>query len=366
MKITLLKGFDDSYRQSMTLYEECLMSALRPGLQPEDTLTSVSPFPALLSPRVVRYFSQYALYPLETFWRQGDVNHITDHSYAHLLYSLEPSKTMVTFHDAIWLKTRRAHFDSQSGEKMRWIRAFNLKALEKAARIICDSEASRKALLHYLDYPLTKIEVIAPGLPESFLKRIDGPALQVPGLGDGPFILHVGHTQAYKNIPALFHALAELKKLGSRVRLVKVGTPFSAEQEKTAQDLGVWDRVTHLGKVAPETLPSIYKAADMLLQPSFDEGFGFPVLEAMACGLPVIASNRGSLPELVKDAGVLVEAEDFYGMAKAAEKILNEPEFRAQLAQKGKTRAALYSWKKAAGQILEVYRCVYNETRKGV
>ncbi len=362
MRITLFEAFPDPYRESMLLFGRCLFNVLEKKMGSQETLRSYSPKFARLKPHFLRYLSQYAGYPAAAFFSQGDINHILDHSYAHLIHAMNPQKTVVTFHDAIWLKTRRDHFGAEPVKKMRWIRAFNLKALGKAARILCDSQASRRALIHYLDYPEEKIEVIPLGLHESFRKFENGPALEIPGLENGPFILHVGHTQTYKNIPALFHTLAVLKKKNYRVKLLKAGTAFTLEQEKLARDLGVWERVVHLGKVDQKLLPAVYKAADVLLQPSFDEGFGFPVLEAMACGLPVIASNRGSLPELVEDAGILTEPEDYSGMAESVCRILDQPAFRNELAEKGKRKAERYTWEQTAAKILEVYRQVFRES----
>ena len=362
MRITLFEAFSDPYRESMLLYGRSLHSALEKHLGPEETLRSYSPKFARLKPHLLRYLSQYAGYPAAAFFNQGDVNHILDHSYAHLLYTMPGGKTVVTFHDAIWLKSRHGNFSSEKNKKMHWIRAFNLKALGGAARIICDSEASRKALLHYLDYPSSKIEVIPPGLHESFLEQGNRPVLEIPGLGEGPFILHVGHTQDYKNIPALFHVLEILKKRGSSVKLLKVGTPFSPDQEKLARDLGVWSRVIHLGKVEQETLPAVYKSAAVLLQPSFDEGFGFPVLEAMASGLPVIASHRGSLPELIGEAGILTAPEDYQATAESVCALIEKPEFRQKFAVSGKKRAENYTWDKAAEKMIGVYRIIFSES----
>ena len=365
MKIKIFKAFVDSYRESMTLYADSLLKALQKTMNGSGRAEAFFPSIAFSKPRLLRYLSQYGIYQIAAPFAQGDVNHIIDHSYAHLLYTLDPRRTVVTFHDAIWLKVRHGACEAEPSRGLRWIRAYNLKALGRAARIICDSEASRKALLRYLEYPVKKTEVIAPGLQEAFLNAPGIRETSHPEFGNGPFLLHVGHTQSYKNIPALFHVLAVLKKMGRQINLLKVGTPFSPEQEQEAKRLGVWEHVLHLGKIEEKKLPGIYRSADVLLMPSFDEGFGFPALEAMASGLPVVASNRGSLPELLQDCGILTEPDDYEGMAKAVCAILDQPNLRASLIERGKKRAALFTWNKTAEKILEVYRKV-NQSRHAV
>ncbi len=362
MKITVFRGFDDDYRRSMTLYSESLVKSLRACAGRDSKIREYAPFPDLSTPRIGRYLCQYGIFPLEAFLNQGDVSHVSDHSYSHLLHVLNPAKTVVTFHDAIWLKVRDGRFEEKENKNRRWIHSFNLSGLRKAARIICDSEASRRALLHSLDYPEEKIAVIPPGLHEIFDSSAASASLD--GLNEGPYLLHVGHTQAYKNIPALFHVLSLLKSRGKKIKLLKVGTPFTEEQKHIAADLGVCDEIIHLGKVRQDQLPAVYKAARVLLMPSFDEGFGFPVLEAMSVGIPVIVSNRGSLPELAGSAGILVNPEDYSGMAQAVCEILEKPELTRHLILEGKKQAQLYSWEVSARKIFNVYQDVFNETGK--
>ncbi len=345
MKITLFNCFADPYRESMLIYARELKAALEKILKSGETLESFSPDFAILNPAPLRYLSQYVVYPAAAFFRQGNINHITDHSYAHLVHALDASKTVVTFHDAIWLRSRK------SGAQ-----AHNLSGLKKAAHIICDSEASRKALLEVLQYPEEKTTVVPLGLHECFKNQRQVSAL--PDLPEGPYILHVGHTQAYKNITALFEVLAILQSWGKKIKLLKIGTPFTPEQEKAARDKGVWPLIVHRGKVGQSQLPSVYRSAQVLLQPSVDEGFGFTVLEAMSMGLPVVASNRGSLPELMGAAGIRVEPEDHLAMAKSICGILENTELRAGMVREGQKRAANYTWENTAASVLEIYRSI--------
>ncbi len=352
MQICHFKAFPDAYRQSMTLYGQSLKSALGPLLAKGESVQDYLPGFICLRPALSRYVSQYLGYQAAAFFSQGDVNHILDHSYAHLLYSINPKKTVVTFHDAIWLENKNRS----------WIQSYNLKALQRAARIICVSESSKKNLLRFLDYPERKIKVITNGLHEIF----ESPAApaSLPDLKEGPYLLHVGHTQVYKNIPALFHVLAILKKMGKSTKLLKVGTPFTKEQLISAEDLNVKSDIVHLGQIEQSQMPAVYKKAQVLLMPSLDEGFGFPALEAMAMGVPVVVSNRGSFPELVGNAGILTEPYDYAGMAKAICEIFDNQVHRARLVEEGKKRAVFYTWKESARKVLELYRSVYQESKR--
>jgi len=365
MKVTLFRAFPDPYRQSMSVYGDRLLAALRSLLPPGDEAIAFLPRHVFLGPRPARYWAQYIGYQLRAPFAQGDVNHVIDHAYGHLLHTLDSARTVVTFHDAIGLKARDGHLGHSGGDRsLSLVQRYNLSGLRKAAAVVCDSEASRKDFLDYAAYPPEQIDVISPGVDAAFFKRLDTDPKPRLGLAPGRYLLHVGHTRFYKNIPALFHVLAILtKSLGYDVKLLKVGEAFTAEQEKLADDLGIRDRIVHLGMVADDLLPDVYRCAELLLFPSWYEGFGLPVLEAMASGVPVVASNRGSLPEVVGDAGVLVDPGDPETMAKSIAAILDGPVLRARLRGAGLERARLFTWQKTAERTLEVYRKVYQASQ---
>lgn len=366
MKVTLFKAFPDPYRKSMGVYAERLMEALRTVMVPTHAVTAYLPRRALLAPRVARYWSQYVRYQLQAPLAQGDVNHVVDHAYGHLLHTLDSRRTVVTFHDAIWLWFRKGTLrNSGDCKALTMVQRYNLSGLCKAAVVICVSESSRKDFLRYAKYPAEKTAVVYPGVDTVFFEQKDNAPADAVNLPAGRYLLHVGHARFYKNIPALFHALAILvRSFGYDVRLLKVGEAFNPEQEKVIDGLGIRDRVIHLGMVEDERLPGIYRCADALLLPSWHEGFGFPVLEAMASGVPVVASNRGSLPEVVGDAGILVDPDDYETMAKSIVAILDRPQLREELREAGIKRARLFTWQKTAEKTLDVYRRVYQAGRR--
>lgn len=370
MDITLFKAFPDPYRQSMRIYADRLLNALQETLPQADKVRSFLPTFVPLAPRPARHIAQYLEYQIMAYFAQSDVNHIIDHAYGHLLYTLNPAKTVVTFHDAIGLKAHDGTLGlptSRPSGSPRLIQRYNLRGLCRAAAIICVSEASRNDLVSYTAYPLERTHVIHEGVDESFFGETDGDPKKRLGLSCGSYILHVGHTRFYKNIPALFHVLAILtQSLGKDVHLLKVGEAFTSEQKNLAEQLGVWNRIIHLGEVGDRVLPDVYRSADILLFPAWYEGFGLPVLEAMASGLPIVASNRGALPEVAGDAAVLVAPEDHEAMAKGIAAILEQPGYRSRLRDAGLKRAREFTWRRTAQLTLNVYRQVSETSSRNV
>ncbi len=347
MRVTLFRPFQDPYRLSMQLYADRLEEALRP-LLPNGSVRSFHPRPAFVSPRLLRYAGPYLLYPLQARRAQADLGHIADHAYGHLLYFLDPSRSVVTVHDTILWK---------EGGLSKPVRALILRGISRAAAVICDSHATRDALLALIHLPPKRMEVIPLGVDHRFFEPAEGSPRERLKIPPGRYLLHVGHNKPYKNIPGLLRLLSLLsKERWPDLRLLRVGTRLTPEQERLAAELQVSDRIVQLGLVGPEELPSVYRCAELLLFPSLDEGFGLPVLEAMASGLPVVASNRGALPEVVGKAGILVDPSDLAGAARQVERLLAEPGLRRELRDAGRERACGFTWEKTAASTLEIYR----------
>jgi glycosyltransferase involved in cell wall biosynthesis len=348
VRIVLFKSFPDTYRFSMERYASNLIASITPLLQLSESIVSYLP-PVKLSPRWARYLSQYGAYPLSGRFHQGEVNHIVDHAYGHLAWSLDPRRVVVTVHDAIALKTRR-------GLAQR----YNLSGIRRAAHVICDSEATQREFLHLSGYPSERTTVIYLGVGEEFFSDSTGSPFDRLGIPPDHYVLHIGHTMVYKNIPGLLRIFSTLtRSMGLGLRLLRVGGPFSPEQERLARDLGVDDRILHLGYLPQNRLPDLYRCAELLLFPSLDEGFGLPVLEAMASGLPVVCSNRGSLPEIAGDAALLSDPADEPTMARQARDLLQNDILRSQLREAGRRRARQFTWDSTARKTLGIYRRIH-------
>lgn len=350
MNIVLFEAFPDSYRQSMARYASCLRSALVPLLGPSESVSSFLP-PVSVAPKAARYWSQYVVYPRVGRHHQGSVTHVVDHAYGHLARALDARRTVITVHDAIALKTR-------SG----FIQWYNLRGICRAARIICVSEATCREFLRLSGYPVERIDIVHEGVGNEFFVEATGDPFERLGIPRARYILHVGHTMAYKNIPGLLKIFSILtRETNLDLRLLRAGSPFSRNQTQSARDLGIEGRILHLGYLPADRLPDLYRCADLLLFPSLDEGFGFPPLEAMACGLPVVASNRGALPETTGGAALLADPLDEETMARHAKDILKSAKLQEQLSEAGIQRAHQFTWEKAAQKTLAIYRRVHQE-----
>ncbi len=233
-----------------------------------------------------------------------------------------------------------------------------------ASAIIVGSRSTAADLVDLFGVPPEKVEVIPYGVSEEFCPFAlgEGPRDIESRYGiQRPFILSVGTIEPRKNFPALLRAFALSAGLRARYSLVLAGAVGWGHSEVIAitHSLGLADRVRVLGYVAREDLRALYCLADIFVYPSLYEGFGLPVLEAMACGTPVIASNRSSLPEVVGEAGVLVDPEDLGGIASAIERLVEDRALREAMRTRAIERAKLFSWETHARKSLGLYRRLY-------
>jgi len=268
-------------------------------------------------------------------------------------------KMVVTIHDLIY-------FHNLGASKSRFARAylsFLLKSIQKkAGAVITVSEYTKKDLLK--NFPSFRPELVFVTYEAAspiFTKLEDKERLervrQKRALKK-PFVLFVGSLKAHKNIPTLIKALDYLRaKKGLEHELVLVGRGDSAHHNKELVDLMFGHAfVRYLGELEDEELVSLYNLADLFVLPSFWEGFGLPVLEAMACGTPVASSDRTSLPEIVGDAGRLFNPDRVDALIDVLYNILANNELRKKMSSMGIERAKLFSWQRLAAQTLGIYR----------
>lgn len=274
--------------------------------------------------------------------------------------------TVVTFHDAIAESQPDLIFP---GLKSRLL--WNLKmqlALRQADRILTVSENSRAQIASAFRYPESAIHVIGEGPNGLFRPRSDPEALQrvrnhyhLPERV--PLILYVGGISPHKNLQGLLRAVAHLRRDAQTAwHLVLVGDHtndsfYGCYQELVAlcRQLELVERVTFTGFVPDEHLVTLYNAATVVVLPSFNEGFGLPVVEAMACGVPVAASRRGSLPEVIGSAGLLFDPENEQEMAAVLLRLLDDAPLRQHLREEGLRRAETFSWKAAAAKTIRLF-----------
>ncbi len=348
-----------------------LSSLAAPGLELEH-LRPDGRFRRALGPlapaaRIGGYLDRYVVYQWRARSYPADVHHVVDHGYGHLGLSLDPCRTVTSFHDAMLLKFRARELPIDRYPYLTVLaHRVDLVAIARAARIIAMSENSRNDLLRFTGVDPGRVRVILQGVSPRFAPSEveDGEAVAPINRGGPPRVLHVGHCGPYKNVEGILRALPRaIRLLGEPIQFVKAGGPFTTAQRALIGKLGIEDHVVHLGPVPDERLPGVYREADLVVMPSLHEGFGLPVLEAMASGTPVVAANRGSLPEVVGDAGLLVDdPTDPDALAGAVVRGLGDAKLRRDLRARGLARAATFTWERTARQTLEVYREVYEET----
>jgi len=236
------------------------------------------------------------------------------------------------------------------------------EGISKATGIIAVSQSTKDDLIHCLGIPDERISVVYEGIDHSLFQPVSH------RIYHHPYILFVGSEQPRKNFTTLLKAFSQLKSESrfKELKLVKVGTAGGQESEFRNQTIGVVESLNLSREViftdfVPETdLPAYYSGAEVFVLPSLYEGFGFPVLEAMACACPVITSNTSSLPEVVGEAGIMVDPHDADNLAQAMRRVLTDSELSNNMIRKGLAQAKRFTWEKAAEQTLEVYNKVEN------
>ena len=380
MKAVLLPNIIGFPSASMRRYADDLGAALRRVAGPEwefrELLGQPSEKVARLLPgesgekwagRVGRFVS----YPRQAARTAGDVYHVLDHSHANLTLSLPGEKTIITCHDVIPLLAAKGLIPLAAGRMTRYSFPMRIQCMRRCRVILADSEATKRDLIEHGAVPAEQIQVVYLGVKPVFAPEPPGGAAEREartqairrkhGVLDGAkIVLHVGNALRYKNTPTVLRALAHLRNdsaLGEEVYLLRMGSPLSGEDAELAASLGVADRVLWAGNIPDDTtFADHYRAGDVLAFPSLYEGFGWPPLEAMACGTPVVASNAASLPEIIGDAGITVDPMDDTALAAQLRNVLTKPDMQTKMRQKGLVQASKFTWENCARQVLSVYR----------
>ncbi len=270
------------------------------------------------------------------------------------------SRQITTCHDVIPLVL--SHHDAGGAKsRYKWLWKHWLKLqCSRADRIVTISEHSRRDIIKVLHVKADKIHVVPPALYQADSRR---PATESAHLSQFPFdnrqlILSVGRRAPYKNLSGLIQAFARLvKTCPSPCHLVIIGPtdPRYGEPELLVAKLGLNESVTFTGYISDSDLAELYNCASLFVCPSLYEGFGLPVLEAMAAGVPVVSSDRSSLPEACGDAALLVDPTDPNAMARAMARVLTDKTLADHLRTAGRRRVTQYSPRRMAEQLVEIY-----------
>jgi len=306
--------------------------------------------------------SRYSTRLHRLWWEQKELpnflrdNHI-DILHNPMNYGLpmkQVCKSVVTIHDVIPLVFREQYLKTFV-ERTYYNLALKV-ALARSSMIITDSIFSRNELIKYLDVPIKKLRVTPLACGEEFKPVFDMTRLKKVKEKFGlrrPFLLTIGGNEPRKNVARLISVFEGISEKYN-VDLVVVGGNWRGSE--FSREIAEINNVYFLGSVDQKDLVALYSSAELFVFPSLYEGFGLPVLEAMACGAPVAASNTSSIPEVAGDAALLFDPRDQEDMKRIICGILDSYEIKEELKQKGRERAKLFTWESTLNQTMEVYR----------
>lgn len=297
-------------------------------------------------------------------WEQVALPALARRAGVEVLHSLHytrpyflPCASVVTFHDMTFFLYPKLHTFSKR-VFFPWMMRMSAR---KAQAIIAVSENTHRDAVRILKIAPDKIFTVQNGIGAEF-RPIDDPALLQACRKkynlEQPFFLYVGTVEPRKNLPLLLRAFARLAAQGSDFSLVIVGRLGWMYEDvfRLVESLGLSGRVQFTGYVPAEDLPMVYNLAQIFVYPSLYEGFGFPPLEAMACGAPVITTASSAMRDQVGDAAILTPPGDEQALYEAMDQLAYNPELRRMLSVRGRSQAAQYTWQTTAQKTLQVYQ----------
>lgn len=303
------------------------------------------PFPAGLS---IKSWGQRDFPPVGPFFKGIQLLH-------GMNYVVPPTKLprVVTVYDC-WALLNPAQCSSITNDAMKALR----RAIQNGAVVHASSHATATTLREL--FPTTRIEMIYLGTPErrltsSLKTRPDA----LSDMGDAPFIVAIGTVEKRKNYPRLVEAFALAAHEHSDLQLVIAGSAGDdsnlLKQAVDSLSPQLAKRVHLIGRATDDNIAWLYQHAIAMAYPSLDEGFGFPLLEAMSAKLPIIGSTRGSIPEVSGAAAILVDPLDVSALAEALVNVVTNSELRINLQSAGTTQSQSFSWEKTAQQLINLY-----------
>jgi len=322
-------------------------------------------------PRIARLVNSFRM----VWWMQVSLPRVCRKSRADVLHCtaficpfFPPCPVVLTVHDMT-----HARYPETMDPLWRWYKKIFFKAsLRRASRLIAVSRFSASELAEIHPEHKAKIEVVYEAAAERFFSpepRENETAERIAKLGiEPPYFLHVGTANPRKNLSRLLKGFDLFKKKFNRPhRMVCVGARgwLCDEMEKLAETLSAKRDLIFTGRIAEEDLLALYRGAEALVMPSLYEGFGLPVLEAMASKCPVITSNVSSLPEIAGDAALLVDPLNETEIAEAMEHIAGIPALRKEMIEKGLKQVARFSWERSARETAEIYATARDIGKKG-
>jgi len=332
-----------------------------------DDLADDHPLNRIAGPHVNKiYAAIHGVNPVNHYTLSKIIRRINPDIYHHPHFDLpllQHVKSVVTVHDLKYI--RNPHFFPEfSAMKKFYMKRMIRNSARRAIRVITASKSTKNDLIELMNISDTKIDVVYHGLEEKLQVTFHQPKcteiLMRHGI-DGEFIIFVGERRPHKNIPNLIQAFKILKNyLHDNIKLVIIGKKYLNYDvpESMINDAGA-GQIVIADSVTDEELAIFYQQARLLILPSYYEGFGFPLIEAMSMGLPVIAANNTSMIEVVGNAGLLVDPDSPDDMAAAMIRLLKDDADRQKLIKAGFERVTEFNWDRSAMQTIEIYNKIY-------
>ena len=347
--------------KSMHIYTERIFESLR-NIENKRYSFELHKLTDCRLPLMKNVISKEFFYPIYAFFKRGAINHITDHSYGSLAFWLNKKNTVVTCHDLTPLVFRE---QSSLLGQIRF--RINILVMKRVANIITVSKSTAKQLREIINYN-GNIHVIYNGIDRLFVNITDKTRLikiknKYKIIDKNIYLLHISSSYPTKNIELI---LRTMDKLPPYYHLIIVGA-FTAKQESEIAKLKLANRILRFENLKTAELCELYNVADIFLFPSLYEGFGLPILEAMACACPVICSNTTSLPEVGGDAPIYINPKSETELGEAILRVTNDDTLRRQMIEKGQRNIKRFSWEKTASKLSIIYdKICSNEKVKNV
>jgi len=300
--------------------------------------------------KILKWPFKYFWTQLRLFWEISntppDVLFIPSHALPFFIF--KKIKTVITLHDIGFKR-----YPCLYSFRQRFYTDFVYRtAIKKATKIIVPSIFTKNELINFYRVKAKKIKVVYSGIDKKLFRPVvNQKILDKYGIKK-PFILFVGRLEKKKNLNNLIFAFSNLIKK-KNINLVLVG-PVGYGYKEIKKQILKYKNILETKYVKRDDLPYLYSSAELFIFPSFYEGFGFPGLEAMACGCPVVASNQASLPEIYGSAAVYFNPNDLKEMIEKIEKVIEDKKLKEELIEKGFERIKRYSWEKCAQNILKI------------
>jgi len=306
------------------------------------------------------HFDRLVAYTVNAGRRNGDLFHIVDHGFAHLARFLPHDRTIVTCHDLMALRS----ITGQTGMMSRGITVarfrWSVEHMRQVAHVVCVSTATREDALELVGVPEDRVTVIPQGVDARFRPLGRDARKRVRrelGLDGRVVVGNVSNGAEYKNLGGALHTLRTLHDRGVPAVLLRTGRGLAPHHLELQHQLGLDGFVVERGIVSEEELVETYNASDVVLHPSYWEGFGWPPLEAMSCGTPVVVSTAPSLLEVTAGSALAAEPDDHAGLADRVQEALRS-DTAADLRRRGLARADAMRWQPSIGGLREVYAAV--------